>query len=68
MDVSKISKNEIFCLGMIVFVVVFGIFWMVEIMFVVYMLMMKFVLGDIVCVYFWIYVVMLLLIFKFVNL
>lgn len=62
-----IFKNEVFCLGMIVIVVVYGIVWMVEIMFGVYMIEIKGVFGEMVKEYLWVYVIVLLLVLKFVN-
>lgn len=62
-----ILKNEVFCFGMIVIVVVYGIVWMVEIMFGVYMFEIQGVLGEMVKEYLWVYVIVLLLVFKFVN-
>lgn len=62
-----ILKNEVFRFGMIVIVAVYGIVWMVEIMFGAYMFEIQGVLGEMVKEYSWVYVIVLLLVFKFVN-
>ncbi len=66
-DVSKISKNEVFRSGMIALVAVYGIAWMADTIFVAQVPALKKTLGEVVKNHPWTYAIMLLIVSKFVN-
>ncbi len=66
-EVSKISKNEVFRSGMIAIVAVYGIAWMADTIFVAQVPALKKTLGEVVKNHPWTYAVMLLIVSKFVN-
>lgn len=64
---SDIFNGVVFKVGMVVIFLVFGVVWMSDIFFQVYMGDLKFVLEDVVKGYLWIYVIVLFLVLKLVN-
>nr|WP_314070668.1 anaerobic C4-dicarboxylate transporter [uncultured Campylobacter sp.] len=64
---GNIAKNEIFHSGMIALVAIYGISWMAETMFTAHIEMLKASLGEVVKAYPWTYVIVSLLISKFLN-
>ena len=64
---GNIAKNEIFHSGMIALVAIYGISWMAETMFTAHIEMLKASLGKVVMAYPWTYVIVSLLISKFLN-
>jgi anaerobic C4-dicarboxylate transporter DcuB len=66
-NASMISKNEVFRSGMIALVAVYGIAWMAETMFGAHIEELKVHLGELVAKYPWAYVIVLLVVSKFVN-
>jgi len=64
---SKIAENEIFYSGMIALVAIYGISWMAETMFNSHIEMLKGSLGEVLKAYPWMYIIVGMLISKFLN-
>ena len=64
---GNIAKNEIFHSGMVALVAIYGISWMAETMFTAHINMLKASLGEVVKAYPWTYIIVSLLISKFLN-
>ena len=64
---SKIAQNEIFHSGMVALVAIYGISWMAETMFHSHIEMLKGSLGEVMKAYPWMYIVVGMLISKFLN-
>ena len=64
---SKIAENEIFHSGMIALVAIYGISWMAETMFNSHIEMLKGSLGEVLKAYPWMYIIVGMLISKFLN-
>ena len=64
---AKIAQNEIFHSGMVALVAIYGISWMAETMFHSHIEMLKGSLGEVMKAYPWMYIVVGMLISKFLN-
>ncbi|EKU11034.1 anaerobic C4-dicarboxylate transporter [Campylobacter showae] len=64
---AKIAQNEIFHSGMVALVAIYGISWMAETMFHSHIEMLKGSLGEVMRAYPWMYIVVGMLISKFLN-
>nr|WP_314476956.1 anaerobic C4-dicarboxylate transporter [uncultured Campylobacter sp.] len=64
---AKIAQNEIFHSGMVALVAIYGISWMAETMFHSHIDMLKGSLGEVMKAYPWMYIVVGMLISKFLN-
>ncbi|WP_170000384.1 anaerobic C4-dicarboxylate transporter [Campylobacter sp. RM9328] len=64
---SKIAQNEIFHSGMVALVAIYGISWMADTMFHSHIEMLKSSLGAVMVAYPWTYIVVGMLISKFLN-
>ena len=64
---AKIAQNEIFHSGMVALVAIYGISWMAETMFHSHIEMLKSSLGEVMKAYPWMYIVVGMLISKFLN-
>lgn len=64
---SKIAQNEIFHSGMVALVAIYGISWMADTMFKAHIDMLKGSLGAVMIAYPWTYIVVGMLISKFLN-
>ena len=64
---AKIAQNEIFHSGMVALVAIYGISWMADTMFHSHIEMLKGSLGEVMKAYPWMYIVVGMLISKFLN-
>ena len=64
---AKIAQNEIFHSGMVALVAIYGISWMADTMFHSHIEMLKGSLGEVMRAYPWMYIVVGMLISKFLN-
>ena len=64
---AKIAQNEIFHSGMVALVAIYGISWMADTMFHSHIEMLKGSLGEVMKAYPWMYVIVGMLISKFLN-
>ena len=64
---AKIAQNEIFHSGMVALVAIYGISWMADTMFHSHIEMLKGSLGEVMKTYPWMYIVVGMLISKFLN-
>lgn len=64
---AKIAQNEIFHSGMVALVAIYGISWMADTMFAAHIEMLKSSLGAVMVAYPWTYIVVGMLISKFLN-
>ena len=64
---AQIAQNEIFHSGMVALVAIYGISWMAETMFHSHIEMLKGSLGEVMRAYPWMYIVVGMLISKFLN-
>ena len=64
---AKIGQNEIFHSGMVALVAIYGISWMAETMFNSHIDMLKGSLGEVMKAYPWMYIIVGMLISKFLN-
>ena len=64
---AKIAQNEIFHSGMVALVAIYGISWMAETMFHSHIEMLKGSLGEVMKAFPWMYIVVGMLISKFLN-
>ncbi|MBR8461867.1 anaerobic C4-dicarboxylate transporter [Campylobacter sp. faydin G-24] len=64
---SKIAENEIFHSGMVALVAIYGISWMADTMFHSHIEMLKSSLGAVMVAYPWTYIIVGMLISKFLN-
>ena len=64
---AKIAQNEIFHSGMVALVAIYGISWMADTMFHSHIEMLKGSLGEVMKAYPWMYIIVGMLISKFLN-
>lgn len=64
---AKIAQNEIFHSGMVALVAIYGISWMADTMFNSHIEMLKGSLGEVMKAYPWMYIIVGMLISKFLN-
>ena len=64
---AKIAQNEIFHSGMVALVAIYGISWMADTMFHSHIEMLKGSLGEVMRAYPWMYIIVGMLISKFLN-
>ena len=64
---AKIAQNEIFHSGMVALVAIYGISWMADTMFHSHFEMLKGSLGEVMKAYPWMYIIVGMLISKFLN-